>query len=58
MVVAGRDIGTVVFKNADLKIFLTADEEERKKRRIKQLLEKGFSPDKIEDELSKKRYKR
>lgn len=54
LVVAGRDIGTVVFKNADLKIFLTADEEERKKRRIKQLLEKGFSPDKIEDELSKR----
>lgn len=54
LVVAGRDIGTVVFKNADLKIFLTADEEERKKRRIKQLLEKGFSPDKIEEELSKR----
>lgn len=54
LVVAGRDIGTVVFKNADLKIFLTAEEEERKKRRIKQLLEKGFSPDKIEDELSKR----
>lgn len=54
LVVAGRDIGTVVFKNADLKIFLTADEEERKKRRIKQLLEKGFSPDKIEVELSKR----
>ncbi|MCX8095498.1 MAG: (d)CMP kinase [Caldisericia bacterium] len=54
LVIAGRDIGTVVFKNADLKIFLTADEEERKKRRIKQLLEKGFSPDKIEEELSKR----
>ncbi|MDI6861711.1 MAG: (d)CMP kinase [Caldisericia bacterium] len=54
LVVAGRDIGTVVFKNADLKIFLTADEEERKKRRIKQLIEKGYSPDKIEEELFKR----
>lgn len=54
LIVAGRDIGTVVFKNADLKIFLTADEEERKKRRIKQLIEKGFSSDKIEEELSKR----
>lgn len=54
LVVAGRDIGTVVFKNADLKIYLTANEEERKKRRIKQLLEKGFSTDKIEEELSKR----
>lgn len=54
LVVAGRDIGTVVFKNADLKIFLTADEEERKRRRIKQLIEKGYSSDKIEEELSKR----
>lgn len=51
LIVAGRDIGTVVFKNADLKIFLTAKEEERQKRRIKQLLEKGFSEDKIDREL-------
>lgn len=54
LIVAGRDIGTVVFKKADLKIFLTADEEERKRRRIKQLLEKGYPPEKIEEELSKR----
>ncbi len=54
LIVAGRDIGTVVFKKADLKIFLTADEEERKRRRIKQLLEKGYTPEKIENELSKR----
>ena len=51
LIVAGRDIGTVVFKNADLKIFLTAEENEREKRRLKQLLEKGYSDDKIDREL-------
>ncbi|MGB9749704.1 MAG: (d)CMP kinase [Caldisericia bacterium] len=51
LIVAGRDIGTVVFKNADFKIFLTAEENEREKRRLKQLLEKGYSNDKIDREL-------
>lgn len=51
LIVAGRDIGTVVFKNADFKIFLTAEENEREKRRLKQLIEKGYSNDKIDSEL-------
>lgn len=37
----GRDIGTVVLPNADVKIFLTASVEERAKRRFKELIEKG-----------------
>ena len=37
----GRDIGTVVLPNAELKIFLTASAEERARRRYDQLLEKG-----------------
>ncbi len=37
----GRDIGTVVFPHADLKIFLTATVEERARRRYKELTEKG-----------------
>lgn len=37
----GRDIGTNVFPNADVKIFLTADVEKRAERRYKELLEKG-----------------
>lgn len=41
----GRDIGTVVFPNADLKIFLTATVEERARRRYKELTEKGESID-------------
>jgi cytidylate kinase len=38
----GRDMGTVVFPHAQLKIFLTASPEERAKRRYKQLKEKGI----------------
>ncbi len=37
----GRDIGTVVLPNAQVKIFLTADPEERAMRRFKELVEKG-----------------
>ena len=37
----GRDIGTVVLPNAQVKIFLTADPEERAKRRFLELQEKG-----------------
>ncbi|MBP1532687.1 MAG: (d)CMP kinase [Ruminococcus sp.] len=41
IIMDGRDIGTVVLPNADVKIFLTADAEERAKRRFKELQEKG-----------------
>ncbi len=41
IVMDGRDIGTVVLPNADLKIFLTANVEERAKRRHKENLKKG-----------------
>ena len=37
----GRDIGTVVFPHAQLKIFLTASVEERARRRYKEMIEKG-----------------
>ena len=43
LVADGRDMGTVVFPAAALKIFLTASAEERAKRRHKQLMEKGIS---------------
>ena len=39
----GRDIGTTILPNADVKIFLTASVEERAKRRYKELIEKGES---------------
>lgn len=43
LVADGRDMGTVVFPNAQLKIFLTASREERARRRYKQLMEQGLS---------------
>jgi cytidylate kinase len=42
IVMDGRDIGTVVFPEAELKIFLTADEEVRAMRRFRELIEKGM----------------
>lgn len=41
----GRDIGTCVLPNADLKIFLTASVEERANRRARQMQEKGYDID-------------
>ena len=41
VILDGRDIGTVVFPNADLKIFFVADAKERAKRRYRELVEKG-----------------
>lgn len=43
IVMDGRDIGTVVFPNAELKIFMTADPLIRAERRLKELIEKGIS---------------
>ncbi|MBL1142836.1 MAG: (d)CMP kinase [Proteobacteria bacterium] len=43
LVADGRDMGTVVFPQATLKIYLTASAEERAKRRLKQLKDKGIS---------------
>ena len=43
LVADGRDMGTTVFPDAALKIFLTASAEERAKRRYKQLKDKGIS---------------
>jgi cytidylate kinase len=42
LVADGRDMGTVVFPDARLKVFLTASVEARAQRRYKQLIEKGF----------------
>ena len=43
LVAEGRDMGTVVFPDAELKIFLVASPETRADRRYKQLMEKGLS---------------
>ena len=39
----GRDIGTAVFPDAELKIFMTADPVIRAERRLKELIEKGIN---------------
>ncbi|APY07005.1 cytidylate kinase [Winogradskyella sp. J14-2] len=43
IVMDGRDIGTVVFPDAELKIFMTASAETRAQRRYKELLERGHN---------------
>lgn len=45
VILDGRDIGTVVFPNADLKVFLIASAEERAKRRVNDYQSKGINED-------------
>src|SRR4249919_1882026 len=53
VVVDGRDIGTVVFPNADLKVFLDAAPGERAKRRLVQRLNRAPTQDEIAEETGK-----
>ncbi len=57
-VMDGRDIGTVVLPDADVKIFLTASAERRADRRYKELLEKGESVEysTVLDDIKKRDY--
>lgn len=59
VVMDGRDIGTVVFPNADLKIFLTANVDERAKRRYLELLSRNIeiSLEEVKDDLLKRDLK-
>ncbi len=45
IIMEGRDIGTVVFPDAEVKFYLSATPQERAKRRVKQLKEVGENPD-------------
>ena len=45
IVMDGRDIGTVVFPDADLKLFITADRETRIQRRLQELIDKDIPAD-------------
>ena len=53
VVMEGRDIGTVVFPDADVKLFVTASVTERARRRVEQLKERGIEADidKIADDI-------
>jgi cytidylate kinase len=53
VVVDGRDIGTAVFPDADLKIFLIADPWERARRRLVQRLSRGPTDDEIAEETDR-----
>jgi len=50
-IVDGRDIGTVIFPDADIKIFMTASLEQRARRRLKQLETSGTSTDLSHDDI-------
>lgn len=51
-VVEGRDIGTVVFPNAEVKVFLTASPEERAHRRVRQNVDRGVGSVDYEEVLA------
>lgn len=59
VVMDGRDIGTYVLPNADLKIYLTASVDIRAKRRFDELQKKGMHADyeAIKDEIAKRDYR-
>ncbi|MEE3617979.1 (d)CMP kinase [Actinobacillus pleuropneumoniae] len=59
LIADGRDMGTVVFPEAQVKLFLDASAEERAKRRVKQLQEKGFNAnfDKILAEIKERDFR-
>jgi CMP/dCMP kinase len=48
VVMDGRDIGSVVLPDAEIKLFMTADQKVRTKRRYKELLEKGINVSEVE----------
>ena len=58
VVMDGRDIGTVVLPNADLKIFMTASVDVRAARRMKEYQEKGIACDlaSIKEDISQRDY--
>ena len=59
VVMDGRDIGSVVLPNADLKIYLDADVNVRAKRRFDELVQKGEAPsfDTILEEMKERDYR-
>lgn len=58
LIMDGRDIGTVVFPHAELKLFLTAEEDTRVKRRLDELNKDGkiISAEEVRENLRKRDY--
>lgn len=57
VIMEGRDIGTVVFPNANVKIYLDASAEERANRRLKQNLENGITTSSYEEILENIKFR-
>lgn len=56
IIMDGRDIGTVVLPNADLKIFLTASAEERASRRFKEMTDGSITYEQVLDDIKQRDY--
>lgn len=56
VIMDGRDIGTVVLPNADLKVFLTASAEERANRRFKETADKSVTYEQILEDIKQRDY--
>lgn len=56
IIMDGRDIGTVVLPNADLKVFLTATPEERANRRFKEMTDKSVSYEQVLEDIKQRDY--
>lgn len=56
IIMDGRDIGTVVLPNADLKVFLTATAEERANRRFKEMTDKTVTYEQVLEDIKQRDY--
>lgn len=56
IIMDGRDIGTVVLPDADLKVFLTASAEERANRRFKEMIDSSISYEQVLEEIKQRDY--
>ncbi len=56
IIMDGRDIGTVVLPNADLKIFLTASAEERASRRFKEMTDGSITYEQVLEDIKQRDY--
>ena len=52
----GRDIGTVVLPDADLKVFLTASAEERANRRFKEMTDSSITYEQVLEDIKQRDY--
>lgn len=56
IIMDGRDIGTVVLPDADLKVFLTASADERANRRFKEMIDSSISYEQVLEEIKQRDY--